>query len=60
MASGVSIVYALRIKDEPRRHDVRLSRAHHWPMGAAYLLPPSQVTPHPVPLAEALTMIHHI
>ena len=26
MASGVSIVYALRIKDEPRRHDVRLSR----------------------------------
>jgi hypothetical protein len=26
VASGVSIVYALRIKDEPRRHDVRLSR----------------------------------
>ena len=26
MASGVSIVYALRIKDEPGRHDVRLSR----------------------------------
>jgi len=26
IACGVSIVYALRIKDEPRRHDVRLSR----------------------------------
>jgi hypothetical protein len=26
MAPGVSIAYALRIKDEPRRHDVRLSQ----------------------------------
>ena len=53
MASGVSIVYALRIKDEPRRHDVRLSRPS-LAEGAAYLPPPSEVTPHPVPLADGV------
>jgi hypothetical protein len=51
MASGVSIVYALRIKDEPRRHDLRLSRPITG-RGPAYLPPPSEVTPHPVPLAD--------
>jgi len=60
MASGVWIVYALRIKDERRRHDVRLSRPHHWPRGAAYLPPPSAVTPHPVLLAERVDHDPHL
>jgi hypothetical protein len=53
MASGVSIVYGLRIEDEPRRHDIHLRRPRHWPRGVAYLPPPSE-TPDPVPLADGV------
>jgi hypothetical protein len=55
MAAGVSIVYALRIKDEPGRHDVRVSRAHNWPRKAPPICRHHQrQRPHPVPLAEAV------
>ena len=54
MASGVSIVYAPRIKDEPRWHDVRLRRPITGRGAPPNLPPPSEVTPHPVPLADGV------
>jgi hypothetical protein len=60
MASGVSIVYALRIKDEPRRHDIRLSR----PITGRGAPPICRRHLRQLPIRyrwrTALTMIHHI